>query len=287
MTIKKVDIPNFGSFKGFLWNQTVTDGDGAAAEFKKVNILYGRNYSGKTTLSRVIRSLEVGELPPNYQAPAFSVSTDVGAVTQAQIPFQAHIRVYNRDFVESHLAFGGEDEGDVTPFAVIGSENNTIETEIASLEEQLGSVEAETGIRHRHAEKDSDYRQKLKNAQDANTDLEGKLKRKANDPPDGIKHSTVYNDPNYNITKIKTDIETVRRKSIAPLDDDARREKEDLLKESPLPVIVTTLAFAPSLPALRSTSHDLLTKKIVPTQPIQELLDDADRKFKLRFPWVR
>lgn len=215
MTIKKVDIPNFGSFKGFNWNQTVTGADGAAAEFKKVNILYGRNYSGKTTLSRVIRSLEVGELPVNYLAPEFSVLTDAESISQAQVPSQAHIRVYNRDFVESHLAFGGEEEGDVTPFAVIGSENNTIETEIAQLEGQLGSVESETGLRHRHAEKNSDCQQKLKNARDANADLETKLRRKANDPPDGIKHNTIYNDPNYNIGRIKTDIETVRSESIA------------------------------------------------------------------------
>ena len=282
MTIKKVDIPNFGSFKGFNWNQTVTDGDGAPAAFKKVNILYGRNYSGKTTLSRVIRSLEVGELPVNYQAPEFSVTTDAGAITQAQIPSQTHIRVYNRDFVESHLAFGGEEEGDVTPFAVIGSKNNAIEAEIAQLEGQLGSVEAEAGLRHRHAEKHAEYQQKLKNAMDAHADLEGKLRRKANDPPDGIKHNTLYNDPNYNISKIKTDIETVRNESIEPLDNEARREKEDLLQESPLPLIETTLEFAPSLLTFRATSQDLLAKKIVPTQPIQELLNDA-----LLQEWVR
>lgn len=46
-------IKNMGIYRDFSWACEKND------DFKKVNILYGRNYSGKTTLSRVMRSLEL------------------------------------------------------------------------------------------------------------------------------------------------------------------------------------------------------------------------------------
>ncbi len=282
MIIRKVDIPNFGSFKGFNWHQSVKDSAGAPIQFKKINILYGRNYSGKTTLSRVIRSLEIGELPANYDTPEFSVTTDAGTITQAQIPSQDHIRVYNRDFVRSHLAFGGESEGDVTPFAIIGRENNTVEAEIAQIEKYLGSAEAQMGLRHRYAEKFAEHQQKQKSENEAQEGLRAKLRKKANEPPDGIKYNNFYNEPTYNITRIDADIETIRDRSITALDDDAKRLKEDLLKEEPLPSIESALEFAASLSTLVQTSRDLLTKEIAPTEPIQALINDA-----ILQEWVR
>ena len=37
----------------FVGPHLVRDDGNNVAEFKKINILYGRNYSGKTTLSRI------------------------------------------------------------------------------------------------------------------------------------------------------------------------------------------------------------------------------------------
>ena len=58
--IKKID--NYAVFNNFDWNATVRDKGNNVAEFKDINIIYGRNYSGKTTLSRIFRSLEKGQL---------------------------------------------------------------------------------------------------------------------------------------------------------------------------------------------------------------------------------
>lgn len=53
--IKKIkSINNFAVFENFNWNNSVKTPDGAVMEFTKLNILYGRNYSGKTTLSRIV-----------------------------------------------------------------------------------------------------------------------------------------------------------------------------------------------------------------------------------------
>ncbi len=63
--IKKIDIMNFGSFKNYIWINRDT-------EFKSVNIIYGRNYSGKTTLSRIFKCLEDKELHNDYENPQFT-----------------------------------------------------------------------------------------------------------------------------------------------------------------------------------------------------------------------
>ncbi|MGB0372821.1 MAG: AAA family ATPase, partial [Opitutales bacterium] len=72
--IKKISkITNMGVFQDFDWNQTLRDRGNNVAQFLETNIIYGRNYSGKTTLSRVLRSLENKSLPDKYESPEFIV----------------------------------------------------------------------------------------------------------------------------------------------------------------------------------------------------------------------
>ena len=73
--IKKIEtIKNFAVFDNFNWDSSSTDKNGQPLKFEKINILYGRNYSGKTTLSRIFRSLETGQLPENYDNPQYELS---------------------------------------------------------------------------------------------------------------------------------------------------------------------------------------------------------------------
>ena len=51
-------IKNLAVFKDFDWDREVRDKGNNVMVFKKINILYGRNYSGKTTLSRIVRAME-------------------------------------------------------------------------------------------------------------------------------------------------------------------------------------------------------------------------------------
>ena len=52
--IKKIDIDCFGLYEDYKWDTTI----GKNESFRRVNIIYGRNYSGKTTLSRILKSVE-------------------------------------------------------------------------------------------------------------------------------------------------------------------------------------------------------------------------------------
>ncbi len=45
----QVDIGSFGSFTDLSWKNSLKDAGNNVQNFKRLNILYGRNYSGKTT----------------------------------------------------------------------------------------------------------------------------------------------------------------------------------------------------------------------------------------------
>lgn len=61
--ITKIDIKKFGLFSNYTWSQNI--GNNSVNDFKKLNIIYGRNYSGKTTLSRIIKCVADGKREQN------------------------------------------------------------------------------------------------------------------------------------------------------------------------------------------------------------------------------
>ena len=70
-------------------------------------IIYGRNYSGKTTLSRILRSFETNFLDSKYGAPTFSLEMANGTIlTQENLQQKDFLfRVFNKDFVLDNLKF--------------------------------------------------------------------------------------------------------------------------------------------------------------------------------------
>ena len=103
-------------------------------------------------------------------------------------------------------------------------------------------------------------------------DLTEKLRRRAND---NIKPNRIYGHPGYNISGIQRDIAEIRSKSLTPLSDDEEKAKKELLKAEALPDVKFTMKFTPRFAALRDRCRDLVSKKVSPSKPIQELLNDA------------
>jgi len=270
--IEHIDISCFGSFRNFVWRNCVRESDGNIAEFKKLNILYGRNYSGKTMLSRIFRGLETGMLPDKIEDPSFSIKTSSGTINQTEIPAtHLQIRVYNKDFVDEHLDFLRDAQGNITPFAIVGRENKEIDRQIAQIEEELGSVERRRGLRHELANK----RAEMQSRQEARDKAEKNLKGKLTDKARKIKQNHQHDDVNYDIRKINRDIKAIAERSMAVLTEDEQKERKAVLGESSLPDIENPLSFAPLLVTLRETARELLSRKITPSKPIKELLDDA------------
>ncbi|CAH1906262.1 hypothetical protein NTGHW29_820017 [Candidatus Nitrotoga sp. HW29] len=146
--ITHIDISNFGSFSGLSWKKSLRDNAGNIQNFKRLNVIYGRNYSGKTTLSRIFRALETARIPINYSTPSFTVYGDKGEVTQAGIIGHSYdIRVYNRDFVTDNLSFlVNQASGEIKTFAIVGEKNKEIEVAITTVEAKLGSIESKAGL---------------------------------------------------------------------------------------------------------------------------------------------
>ena len=79
-------------FKNFQWDSSVRDGGNNIAEFEKINILYGRNYCGKTTLSRIFRALEIGSISEKYNAAEFQLNfDDSSSITRNSLHDHDHI----------------------------------------------------------------------------------------------------------------------------------------------------------------------------------------------------
>lgn len=274
--IEQLDIENFGSFNGFQWNTDVREPNGAVGRFKKLNILYGRNYSGKTTLSRIFRSFEVGQIPARYANPSFKVKTTNGQWTQEQLSSQGTpIRVYNKDFVEANLAFLRDDQGDIQPFAVLGPENKEIEQEINKINQQLGSKETDSGIRAAFSKKQTEEKNTRDLVNRKIDDLKKRKQDKANSKPGGIKHNNLYEYPYYDIRNLDTDVARIKAEQVVSMDERVRIEKIKMLSEKPLIEIGLLSAFASRTAELNKRVVAIAGEKIQPSSPLQDLLNSA------------
>jgi wobble nucleotide-excising tRNase len=102
------------------------------AEFGVKNLIYGWNYSGKTTQSRLVGMLESKTLGPEFQKCSFSIATDTGNVTEANFTSTSHIvRVFNSDFIADNLNFAGSH---FKPILLLGSESDATQKEIERYE---------------------------------------------------------------------------------------------------------------------------------------------------------
>ncbi|AXI61582.1 hypothetical protein DLD99_14240 [Pseudomonas kribbensis] len=272
--IHQIDIERFGSFSDLDWKKSVRDSGRNVQDLKRLNILYGRNYSGKTTLSRLFRALELRKTPSSYTDVSFTIRGDNGNVAPSSLLTHNYdVRVYNRDFVTDNLSFlVNQIGGEIKTFAIVGEKNKEIDDAIEAIETKLGSTEGKSGLRFELEAKKLE-RDRIKGNHKAVSDsLEEKLRSHANNK---IKKNREYGLSTYNIDSIKRDINTVKKPDFSPLTTEEQTTKLNLLKQEALPDINETLSIKLNLNSLRETSEQLLSKKITPTKPIQELLNDS------------
>lgn len=272
--ITQIDIASFGSFSGLTWKNSIRDSGKTVQSFKRLNILYGRNYSGKTTLSRIFRALETGRIPLNYTSPSFTVYGDKNNVTQAGIANHGYdIRVYNRDFVSDNLSFlVNQASGEIKTFAIVGEKNKEIEDAIAAIEAELGSVETKAGLRFELERKRKERDRTKSNRKTASDSLEETLRSHANDK---IKKNREYGNSLYNIESIKKDIASTKKADFTPLSVEEQASKLSLLKQGALSDITESVSVSLKIESIKKIAEDLLSLAITPTKPIQELLNDS------------
>jgi len=119
------EIKNLATFNNFQWQRD-------CKEFGKYNFLYGWNYSGKTTLSRIFRCLEIKAQHGDFPDAEFSLETDNGNITQRDISNDYPIRVFNEDFVEKTFQWNNED-AKIDPVLILGEVSRDLDEEAKKL----------------------------------------------------------------------------------------------------------------------------------------------------------
>lgn len=130
-TLKKIqNISNLGIFKGFTWNNL--------SDFKQINIIFGYNASGKTTLSRLFAYLNspTGRIEADVKYKV--ISSDDSNYTETSA-FPTNIHVFNSDFVEANVDFATSRSGTIN--IVLGEENLVALQAIRSDEAALSALQ--------------------------------------------------------------------------------------------------------------------------------------------------
>ena len=113
-----------GVFRNFTWPSDLF-------EFGRYNLIFGWNWTGKTTLSRLFRNLELGRPPTMGDAVLRIDGSDVRGENFPQSTL--HVRVFNRDFIHENVFPVGV--GDMPPILVLGVENVEKQKEVERLKE--------------------------------------------------------------------------------------------------------------------------------------------------------
>lgn len=278
-------IDNFSVFQGFDWNinlsYTDTQGRNQTYDFKDINIFYGRNYSGKTSLSKIIRCLEKKVLPPKYSNPSFLIQCESSSFNQNQISsFNHSIHVYNSDFVKENLRFIHNEEDHIESFNVtLGGDNQQILDRIQILKNELGSNEANTlsGLYLERKNKVNTYETAKALFQTKEDALNNLLSNKATKGQNSIKYQPEkFGDQNYNIQKLKTqDIPYVLNPSYSALTNDTRNAYEQLILQNKKNDPPVPPQFNINFPNLVKFVKDILSIQVGQSSKIEELVKNG------------
>ena len=268
-------ISNMAVFKDYNWKKST----GKEKSFGEINILYGRNYSGKTTLSRIARSFETGHLSDKYGTPKFKITLEnEPPLSEADYPKKKMlIRVFNEDFVNDNLRFVTEPDGKIVPFAILGEENARLEQEIALLSKRLGISDngRETGLYAERVKRNKAYIETHNEYINETNNRDSLLAKKATNREIGIKYQPdKFGNQNYNIANLKSDIENVLSEQYLKASDEKIKECEQVLTEKPLPKTPAVSIKSRQLSKVFQKAKDICARKLGQSGKLQELLLD-------------
>lgn len=163
-------IKQFGVFEDFQWPDSLP-------EFKQFNLIYGWNYSGKTTLSRIFGCFEKKKIHEDFAEARVQLIDENGmAYDFFNLDKSPEIRVFNNDFIDDNIKFTS---GTAEPILILG------EQDIATLD-KLKTKQAE---REKIKESLNDNKKKEKEIKE---NIEKALTKRASN----IKND--FSEPNYN-----------------------------------------------------------------------------------------
>ena len=282
---KIAKIDNFGIFKNFDWGLNLKyknkQGQDEIYDFKDINVLYGRNYSGKTSLSKIIRSLEKQALPSKYENPDFKIElNDKSLITQSTLSnFEHPIHVYNYDFVKENLKFLHNEDESIESFSVtLGDENQPILDRIQELKNELGKNQesAQTGIFLDIQNKENEGKNARADYDSKSRELEKLLTDKATKNRDSIKNQyPIFGEINYSIARLKQDIISVQDTTYKILSDDQVAENKTIITQKELDNPPEVSAYTLNFTSLIQSTAAILKTIVGGSAKIEELVNNS------------
>lgn len=253
MIIKINRLNNFGNYRQFQW--------GNNTDFTKCNLIYGWNYSGKTTLSRLFQLLANPTELSQWQGCQFEVELQGGIkLTQVNLANPPRIKVFNRDFIQSNF----QQEHKAPALFIVGGNTIHLRNRIIRLNEHETKTNTiKTGLNESHQR----LRRELGSLGTTNASS----------------LATLTGDKTYNRTKLFDEIERIRA---APqtftLTDEALQAKVSFLRSTQEWKDINSVAdIAANLETLRQDLTTVL-QKTASNEAIAKLKENRELE-----SWIR
>ena len=221
LEIKKIDIKDFGCYKDY--KQHSQSGIGNDFNDGRINIFYGRNYSGKSTYSKIFQSIELNQLPEKYEKIDFEVklanhriikSNEIGS----ELPIDC--KVFNQRFIDDNIYLHNDNKLNSFQISIGSDTNETLKkiedirlNELKPRNEKLSQIELDITEKQR----------KTKISKDS---LDSKLRTTASKIKN-LKNPSVVVGNKYDIRDIKEEFEKYSAHfPILPLQDDEKAVAE-------------------------------------------------------------
>lgn len=241
-------IKSFGVFADFQWPASLP-------EFKRFNLIYGWNYSGKTTLSRAFRCFEMKQRHMDFSTAQVLLRATDGMEHSLSSPETAPlIRVFNSDFVHDNLSF---DSQSANPILVLGAADIAKQLALKSKREERNSLV-----------NDKDFNERAK--QSTTSTIERALTTSARE----IKNR--FKVPNYDKTSFEPRVTACKGEPETHLLGDAAFEQTLAVYNSTdkKPDLSRKIGSLTSVSKLREKAAAILARVVTANVPILRLVED-------------
>lgn len=252
MISKIVSLTNFGNYRNFQW--------GSNTVFAKRNLIYGWNYSGKTTLSRLFQLLAEPSLNKKWSGSKYEIELRDGTrIDDGNTTNSVRLKVFNRDFIQSNF----QQEYRAPAVFVVGESTIHLRNRIARLNEHDLRV---TTIKGDLIERQKERQKELDSLATTNASST----------------ATLIGDKTYNRPKLLAEIDRIRASATNHvLSDEALQAKLSLIRDTQVWSEITTVGSPVDLTNLHHELTNLL-QKTVSNEAISKLKENRELE-----SWVR
>lgn len=249
--IKRIQkLKGCGIFRDFSWPASGLD------DCKRFNLVFGWNGTGKSTLSGILRQLELRERP---EGDAIEILFDSGVIAKDEFrDSDCSIKVFNRDFVRETV------EGEMKPISVFGKENLKKKQELDALEAEGKELQLKVPVLRQKKEKaDKELDRFCIQSAKALKDTLGR---------EGNRYAS------YNKGRFKAKADELAKSGPASGENPSEQEQEELLKRTRASYKEGVAKPSATLPDIAAIRDDvaLLRKRAVVSEAIDELTADAE-----------